>query len=831
MFPSPSRRRQRALAFSLKAFLPAASLALTLSSHAAQIIPVGDSEPAQEAAAELGQWLAHTPDDIGVFIGLADGGDWPASMRPWAEKVKAEDALEAHAVVIEPGERRVGLIGKSHRALDPAIFGFLYDAGFRWYFPGEKWQVIPNSPDLFAGESRIVSPDFRARTFFGTGGFGPRKLAPDPDLEVLSAWRDWQCRNRWGGEVKRVGHAGDDIIHRLADVFEENPDFRAMVDGARVPMDKQFQFSYGNPRFQEWYVNERMDWLRRAVERDPDTLAVSTDPADGGQPHCESPESMALGDGSVSDRVFTLTNLTARALATEFRDRWVAVNAYNRHLRVPSIPLEPNIFVQVIPYAFNRSGLDAEELIEAWGKKHPGRIGIYDYWNITDWVRCEPHLKNLLTIPGRIRYWQENGITSAALESSASIGAMGLQLMIASRLFWDTTENPETLLNEFFATMFGPSEPSVRRMFDRWSHEFLLTPQEIALSYRDLDEAMRLAEGKPDIEARLRDLIGYVFFLQRKLEFEEAWSDNKEDLEPALRFAEAIWAIHPGMMAQSYRMHQLIGYHYYRGRFDETIFGQWDPRDPESPGWGRYSPLSDSDLDNLLKEGLASYPVVYEPKTYALDEFVPVINPEVQPDAWAMVPTRLGRSRFVFRQTGDEKLEVLNQAKEDLPIRVTVRPFGSEDSGERTDIPVGDWANVPVPTEPGLYEILMRPMGTLHHDIRSTPGALLTEIGDAELRQPPASISFYVPKGQTQIALHTPAPAPGGIKLFDGDGNAVVSEGRFLRTALVPEGQDGRIWRLRGHAGGSDKLITFLNGPRVYSFSPHGMLVPDVSFD
>lgn len=814
--------------------VPAVTVTLwAAAAEGVEVIPADGSELAGKAADELREWLTKVsvPEGIEVRIGLADDGAWPESVAPWVRRVGESEALEAHAVVVEPGERRVSLVCKSHRALDPAVFGLLYDLGFRWYLPGEQWQVVPESVDLLAGESRLVAPDFRRRTWFGTGGFGPRHLKPDPDLEVQAAWRDWQRRNRWGGEVIRIGHAGDDIIGRHAQVFEENPDFRAMADGERVPMDKQFHFSYGNPRFQEWYASERVDWLRRAIERDPDTLAVSTDPADGGHPHCESPESLALGDGSVSDRVFSLANVAARAVAKEFPDRWVGINAYNRHLAPPSIPLEPNLYVQVIPYAFNRTGMEAEELVEAWGAKHPGKLGIYDYWNITDWARCEPQMDVLERVTGRIPYWKESGFAGVALESSASIGAMGLPFIVASRMLWDVSESPEALLDEFFAAMFGPAEPPVRRMFGRWEEEFLLTPQEIALSYRDLDEAMRLAKGDPILESRLRDLIAYVFFLQRKLEFEEAHAEDPDDLEHALRFAEAIWQNHRSGMVQAYRMHQLIGYRYYRGRFDETIFAAWNPRDPDSPGWDRYEPLTEAEIDAILRDGIETHPVLYEPADFALDELVPFVVDGVSPPGWIEVPSRLGRSRFVFLQDGNARIELRNEGKRENDIRVTVRPYGLEVTGERIDIEPGEWTHIPVPSEAGLYEMTIRPFGALHHEIRATPSTLLTELGGSEVRQPRADLFFFVPRGAKKIALHTPAPAPTGLDIFDAGDHRLLSQGDFLRTVDVPEEQDGRIWRLRGHAGASDKQVKVLNGPRVTGFSPHGMLVPKAAVD
>jgi len=38
--------------------------------------------------------------------------------------------------------------------------------------------------------------------------------------------------------------------------------------------------------------------------------------------------------------------------------------------------------------------------------------------------------------------------------------------------------------------------------------------------------------------------------------------------------------------------------------------------------------------------------------------------------------------------------------------------------------------------------------------------------------------------------------------------------------------QHGKLWSLTGHAGGSGKLLVFLNGPPAYNLSAYGIILP-----
>jgi len=786
-------------------------------------------EQAAEATNLLESWLTQAgipaQKPVEFIVGVADQGQWPAEVATWVEKLNNQTATQTYVIVNDRTAKHIYLIGKTAHALKPAVYGYLHALGFRWYFPGEKWTAIPQNPDLFQVPNGITAPAFIRRTMFGTGGMGPKNLPADPDLKIAQQWRLWQEQNRFGGEVIPTGHAGDQILSVAANraVFEQHPEWRAMQGGQRVPMSQQFKFCHSNMEFQKWFVANRLAELERSLQRNPNTLGISVDPSDGGG-HCECPECLKIGNGSVSDRVFLMANLTARAVAEKFPGMRVGINAYNQHAAVPSYPLEPNIYVQIIPYAFQRTGLSPQELIAAWGQKKADNMGVYDYWSITDWALCQPSLDYNRTTAAKVRLWHNNRLDGVGLESTNSAGAIGLQAYIASRLFWNINEDDNALANEFFERMFGQARVPMRRMLDRWAGEYRLTAQELALGYRDLDEAMTLATDSPAVQARIRDYIGYVFYLQRMLEFQEAKPEQK--LQATLQWLHAIWGIHHSGMVQSYRMHMLISNRLTSEPVKTALAEAWPFNSPKAPGWRDWKPLDAAALDGILKEGLQTYPLLYEPAFYALDKLRPQTDGNSNAPEWVTTGSRFGAGRFLVRQDGAASPVQINVGDTNLTVKATVTLYGNSAPLLQQEYGPGNDADVPIPGEPGIYQIAILPTGGTSYSLRAKPQACLTALGSVEVRQPTSTIVFYVAPRLEKIVLHLPGNI-GKVQLYNGDNQPVPMNEGVLKVIPVPAGQDGKLWSLRGYNGNRNQPITFLNGPRVYGFSRSGMLVPE----
>jgi len=817
---------------SLRFFLGWFSIAsVALAAEPDRIVILRPEEPHHAAADELrvrlhdatGQALSISEGvedgKPGIFIGTADDAPTRPELRELAQRLRKEKSREAFALFPDAERGQLFILTRTPDGLIPAVSEYLYRLGFRWFFPGPRWTIVPHPETLLLPGPIAQSPAFRLRSFFGTGGFGP-KLPADPEGVVPKAWGEWLKWNRLIGEEMRGGHANEGIIRQNRKLFEEHPEFRAFVNGDRVPMSSQFQFCYGNPELQKCYVENRVETLAKMLEANPNVQGITVEPADGSG-HCECPECTAIG--SVSDRVFMLANLTARAVAQRFPGKYVNLLAYNQHASVPSIPLEPNIFVRLVPYAFQNSGLRSEELIKVWGEKKQGDLGIYDYWAITDWAHCQPSLDYSRSLPAKIRFWNANHLDGLGIESSYSAGAIGLPVYIASRLLWNPAADEKALADEFFEKCFGPAQAPMRRMLDRWSNEYFLTPNELALCYLDLQEALALASNA-EVLARVRDYVTYVHYLRLMLESRQAGTD--EQLSKALAWIEFTWRMHSNLMVQSYRMERLVAFRLYP-TLKEQILAHWPIKSGEGPGWESYRPLEENEIDALVADGAKVYRPLYEPAFYSLRNLRALTDGGAgQNDAKAETGPMLGSGLFALQRVFPKTTVEISA---DAPTRLELFRSDEDRAPIATQsIEAKQWVQIVLPAENGIYRLKVNATRKPYR-IRASVDACLTALRAVEVRQPKQTTYFYVPPGQKTIALYAPTAIARPMQVFDANGTQVDVNDGVLKVIPVPEGQAGRIWSARNYAGNRATPLVFVNGPRVYGFSPAGMLIPDVS--
>jgi hypothetical protein len=533
----------------------------------------------------------------GIILRMADDPQVP----PDAAKLVPADGREACALSPD-GDAKLWIVARSDTGLSHAVYLYLEQLGCCWYFPSEHWTIIPQREDIRLSKPLAARPAFRSRAFAGTGGFGGN-LPLDPLRTLQRRWTDWQRRNRFGGEFRVSGHSGEAFNLKYRKELEGHPEWRAMVDGQRVPWSLTAKFCAGNQEVVDLYVQDRLaDYRQRRARHaeDPHAWAVSVEPADGGG-HCTAPESLAIG--SVSDRIFHVANQVARAVRKEFPDGHVSLFAYNEHAAVPSIPLEPNVYVQVIPYAFQRTGLTPDQLLDAWSQK-VSRMGVYDYWSIPDWSHDLPTFDPLDFGPRRLRGWHRRGVDSFLCESTYSSGAMGPAWHIASRLAWDPDADVEALFDGFLHHCFGPAADPMRRMLTRWSHGFYLTSHELALSCRDIQEASQLAEHDHQAAARVADYGRYVIYLRLYFDYQLARRGSDEKRAAAERLMRYLWSIYDSAMIHAFRLSQLLAR-------DERLAGHgelsttFDWQNREAPGWKEIRRTTDDDVRAQIQKGVA----------------------------------------------------------------------------------------------------------------------------------------------------------------------------------------------------------------------------------
>lgn len=789
---------------------------------------------ANELASHLGRMsgasfkvvtAASLPTTPAIVVGTLE--DFPqarGALPPGAEKLFAE-SREAFALKSEGN--RLLVIGAAEPAVPHAVFTLLEQLGCRWFMPGDNWTIIPSRRELNVEVDVATRPAFRMRNFFGSGGFGPANPV-DPKLTFRDKWEAWKRHNRFGGEFQFAGHSGEAFSEANKAALEAHPEYRAMVNGQRLPWSHGVKPCASNPAAVKLFIEDRLKAFRQQLKVDPDgprSSAVSVEPSDGGN-HCECLDCVRLG--SVSDRVFFLANEVAKAVAREFPGRAVSLYAYNAHAAVPAISLEPNVYVTAIPYGFQRTGMTGDELLAAW-KSNSSRLSLYDYWSIPDWENNLPTFDFAGRAAERIRYWHQQGVEGFSAESTYSAGAMGLAWYVAGRLMWNPQADEKALIADFLNQSFGSAAPPMRRMLTRWSKGFLLTDHELGLSFRDLAEARRLAGTDAAVLARLNDYAGYVHYLRLWYEYQEAKPKTAVRTAAARAVVAFAWRLYPNCMVHTFRMHQLVASRYER---DEQLLADYDMKKPGALGWATATPLAAEEFAALLTDGVAKY----RPYEFEAREFGQKLEPLAKP---AQSPAGV-RKEAAFsprmRMAGITQFEV--EAPPDLKsltLKIQVSANPNPTAADRLRAWSADGANVfeqelpadgqerevvvPLP-KPGRYRLEIFDQKTMF-TLQVPAGVPLVTRSFISPDLSP-KVFFHLPKGLTRLAMHMPGVVP--IKLFDGDGKPATYQGSKLIVADVPPGQDGRVWSLSGYKAWVP--IKVLNAPQVFSFFPDTLMLP-----
>lgn len=765
-------------------------------------------------------------EPTGIILRRADDPLVPAAC------LKLLPAESREACVLWPdGKTKLWIVARSDLGLTHGIYLYLEQLGCRWYFPSERWTIIPQRADIQMAKAVSASPAFRSRVFAGSGGFGGN-LPLDPKRQLQARWTDWQRRNRFGGEFKIAGHSGEAFNLKYRKELEAHPEWRAMVNGERVAWSQISKFCVGNKEVVDLFVKDRVADYRLRQKRDPDdshSWAVSVEPADGGG-HCTAPESLALG--SVSDRVFHVANHVARTVRQEFPEGRVSLFAYGEHAAVPSIALEPNVYVQVIPYAFQRTGLTPDQLLDAWSRKLP-RMGIYDYWSIPDWSHDLPTFDPLVFGPDRMRSWHDRGVDSFLCESTFSSGAMGPAWFIGSRVAWQPESDVEALFAEFTRNCFGPAAKPMERMLRRWSQGFYLTSHELALSYRDLQEAAQLTKGDKAVAARVADYGRYVVYLQLYFEHQLAQRGSAEQRAAAESLMRHLWSVYDSSMIHAFRLSQLLAR-------DEKLVGNldlaknFDWQDHAAPGWKTIQPLTDDEVQQLIEQGVAAHqpqdfvgqrfsgPLVRLPETAATKEpaakeFVISLGNSLD----FQVLAERADFRFQPRIATEKPVQLLITDPEGKSIAVPPVETGT------TWLTTWSQPEIVLP-KAGLYRMQIV---SQKRPFRFSPptDAVLTMPGWYNSQgSPTPRLYFYVPAETTRLAIYTPYVAAGPPRFFDPAGAEVkpdlVDQGHLLLVPIAAEHR-GRVWSL-DRAKTPNVPFAMLNAPAAFAFTPAALLVP-----
>jgi hypothetical protein len=758
----------------------------------------GASPAAKETAAELADYLGRiagtkfTVESGDGTRGIVLGR--PADFPKLPFEVKFGDTpLDREDYLVRSHGGNLYLLGATDLAVSHAAWDLLHRLGYRQFFPGETWEVVPRVPTITVAADDWQRPTFHARRVWYNWGFWGYNEGP---------YNAWCRRNRMAkGLDLNSGHAYESIIAANRAEFDKHPEYYALIDGKRE-LRPDVKFCVSNPGLRKLVADHAV----RVFQANPKADSISMDPSDGGG-WCECDECKKLG--AVSDRVVTLANEVAEASnGLGLRPKYVGMYAYNQHATPPRMKVHPNVIPSATT-AFIGGGLSFDQVVTGW-QKQGATMGVYDYLSVVDWdwnlprggaAARQKHVTEFLPkIHGM-------GVRFYDAESGDCWGPCGLGYYTASRILWDVAEAKRSaaIVDDFLAKAFPGAEKPMRAFYHLMTEDTRRRPPSdiVGRMYRHLDDA-RKATDDPKVRARIEHLILYT----RHAELYYAYAAGGGSVEAVARHA---YRIRTTMMVHSYGLWS-------------RLVSQKAALDPKHP-WKDERPYSTNDIAKILADGIANNQPVepgFEGVEYSakLVPATPLKLPKLAEGSWPAAPQDHQRYFLWLPETGgtlDLKVTVVKRWQNRLPKLSLFSPQEVSLNAVATDEsykPDGKPYSIKLKTPYGGLHRLETLDGGDHTRIEwpaSVPVTVESGIDTPAVTshfRGSWSLYFYVPKGTKVIGgwssrIANWAPKPSG-KLLDPEGKeafdfAKAEEGWF--KVPVPPGQDGKLWKFENSQG------------------------------
>jgi hypothetical protein len=348
------------------------------------------------------------------------------------------------------------------------VYTFIEDyLGVHWLMPGETGEeYTPRDSVEVPGLDRIEVPPMNYRVI-GYLGSRPHGLA-------------WQRRLKQA-KVSNVQHSHAWAHTIPPTLYDQHPDWFALVDGKRVPPSGRYKLETTNPEMVQAYA----DAVIAAFRQDPNRRWYSLSPADGGFGWSESPETRALletdkhGKVSRTKLVLKFYNDVARIVGREFPDRKLAGYIYSSYLYPPAegLPkIEPNLALVLatsISYGFKLYRPEVEEdwdeLMRAWGESAK-RNGFDVYYYDLPVGLAQSGGIVLPAAPGILNFIYSRlsryGYKGAYLESNTLWPSYGVANYVNAKLMWNPTLDAATLQKTYYRQAYGTqAAPHIEKIY------------------------------------------------------------------------------------------------------------------------------------------------------------------------------------------------------------------------------------------------------------------------------------------------------------------------------------------------------------------------------
>ncbi len=743
----------------------------------------------------------------GIVVGLA--ADFPQLAKEEALHSKA--ATDRENYVLRSHSKGLVLLGSTDLAVRHAVWDTLHRIGYRQYFPGKHWEIVPRTRTLSLDVDSLEKPSYHARRIWY--GYGAWDYAKEP-------YRDWCEKNRCVAGIElNSGHSYDGILNRNKKAFAEHPEYLGLVNGER----RSTKFCISNPGLRKLITADAM----AQFDSDPSRHSISIDPSDGGG-WCECSECAKLG--SITDRAVTLANTVADAVTAKYPDKVIGMYAYSQHSPPPNLTVHPSVVISVAT-SFIQGGFTVDQLMEGWSKK-AGMLGIREYYSVNTWDRDLPGSArggNIEYLRSTIPHFHQKHARFLSAESSDNWGPNGLGYFLAARMLWDVREaqKTEALTAEFFANCFGDARQPMETFYE------LLDGQKKRQLCDDLIGrmygALNDARGKTNdaaVHARLDDLTLYTRYAELWLDYSIAKDAARQSaFESLIRHA---YRMRTTMMIHTYGLYRDL---YHRDR-SVSIPDNADWKTPEGKNpWKSSSPFTREELSAMSRDGITNRKLLdFDPVSFSSDL--------VRPTTLKLPTVKTGSMGSYSRQPRIYHTWV-DKAPQTFPFTVKGGVIYSNRGATKLDLypqlePEGkSVAHVEVEPDGNEHKVEIATTFTgLHRiEIVAGGGASATWLENTAMTiessaEHPArlhtrwTLYFYVPRGTMTVGGF----GEGVGTMRDGSSKVVHTfDGKpGYYSVPVPSGEDGKLWSFYSCAG--DK--TLMTVPPFLARNTEELLLP-----
>ena len=431
-----------------------------------------------------------------------------------------------HAYINSDNQSYITITARYANGISYGVYTMLNRLGFRYYLPGDNWTIVPPLKSFFYGKLQTsYNPAFKDRAFFS---YFPSVKGIDEEGRNKKLWLKWCQRNRMGSDYLFLnGHVGESYNSENVALLKKEPDRLAPVEGRREysvagkidPTSKRSVEHYT-----DWAVNKYQGQRKIRSSCFPPYLFQSVDMGDG-LGYCHTPE-CERAFASVSDQSFHIANIAAKKIKKAGSNAFVNLYAYNERADTPLVPLEKNVFTQVISDGYQFISSSAM-LMKKWSLK-TSNFSSYAYLNEAPWVYDQPFY-DLKEVLNRLTYARTLGSKGYTFETSVSKFSAGLPQYFILKYLCDPYEDLQKEMNLFYSECFNSCKAPIQKLFDVWylnssythtsTDRFTFMKDDLAKLWTYIDEASR-NKNSGDVKLRIEELKIYFIYLVKLFELQ-----------------------------------------------------------------------------------------------------------------------------------------------------------------------------------------------------------------------------------------------------------------------------------------------------------------------